>query len=111
MLNQVILVGKVTGIYDFVTSAGNPEELLISLLVTNVNETENHTDEINVRLSRHLSNAIKEHIEVGSMIGVKAHLEIIVKDLTVVADKVTFISLDKTKDIDYDKYIDGANEV
>jgi hypothetical protein len=95
MLNQLILVGKVTGMYEFVTENKDTEALLISLSLAKLDETEDLQNEVYVRLPNSLSKIVKESIEIGSTIGVKGHLSMNNRELNVVGDKITFISFDK----------------
>ena len=80
MLNQVILVGKVTKIYPLL----NNMQLSI--------ESSEDIQFISVYLSDALVDQTKEYLKIGATVGIKARLESDFGiNLLVVVDKITFI--------------------
>jgi len=81
MLNQVVLVGKITMFLE-------EKEKKIVVLKTD-GEFPTTT---NVQVSDSIFDSVKKHCEIGALVGVKGHLTYDFVDLGVECEKITFIS-------------------
>ena len=85
MLNQVVVVGRIN-------SMKNGELVMaVPRSYKNVNG-EYDTDYIEVRLSDAIEKNVSTYYEKGDLVGVKGRLESGINKMSVVADKVTFLS-------------------
>lgn len=88
MLNQVVAVGRIYSIEN--------GELIIAVPRSFKNENgEYDTDYIEVRLSKSIEENVSTYCEKGDLVGVKGRLESGINKMSVVADKVTFLSSKK----------------
>ena len=83
MLNQVILVGKVS---QSVCLESRENEEYVSMVLSVGDE------EIPVTLSKALSMQVIDFVRVGTTIGVKARLKCVKGSIEVCAEKLTFIN-------------------
>ena len=89
MLNQVILVGRITTIEKKENNA------MVNIAVPRYfknKDGEYETDFINIELIGGCANSTKEYCRKGDMIGIRGRLQTKENELYVVADKVTFLS-------------------
>lgn len=85
MLNQVVAVGRIYSIEN--------GELVMAVPRSFKNENgEYDTDYIDVRLSKSIEDNVSTYCEVGDLVGVRGRLESSINKMSVVADKVTFLS-------------------
>lgn len=87
MINQIILVGRITEI--------NSEDKAITLAVSRSFKDENGeygTDYIKCKLFQYKATVVNEYCEKGDIIGIKGRVQSNGKKLEVVAEKVTFVS-------------------
>lgn len=85
MLNQVVVVGRIYSMEN--------GELVMAIPRTYKNENgEYDTDYIEVRLSDAIEKNVSTYCEKGDLVGVKGRLESGINKMSVVADKVTFLS-------------------
>lgn len=111
MLNQVILVGRVVRDLDVNTVKDGRKIAFLTLAVNRNyrNQTTGvyETDFFNITLWEQLAELTAKHCKKGSIIGVKGHLSIRQpigesrREVEIIADKVTFISLNKPEE-DYE---------
>lgn len=88
MLNQVVVVGRIYSIEN--------GELVMAVPRSFKNENgEYDTDYIEVRLSKSIESNVSTYCEKGDLVGVKGRLESDINKMSVVADKVTFLSSKK----------------
>lgn len=88
MLNQVVVVGRIYSIEN--------GELVMAVPRSFKNENgEYDTDYIEVRLSKSIEENVSTYCEKGDLVGVKGRLESGINKMSVVADKVTFLSSKK----------------
>lgn len=89
MLNQVILVGKVSHCAQLESLDKGTYSLLTLLIVSTAGVT---SDTITVVLKSELAIQASKHLKVGSVVGVKAKLRYIHEKVEVHADKITFLN-------------------
>jgi single-stranded DNA-binding protein len=92
MLNQVILVGRVS---EELNSFMSDEGILLSRLVLNISTIEDKVEEgvdIPVLLQKEIASSVYEYIRTGMMIGIKAHIDVVDDCIRIMAEKLTFIS-------------------
>lgn len=88
MLNQVVVVGRIYSMEN--------GELVMAVPRSFKNENgEYDTDYIEVRLSNSIETNVSTYCEKGDLVGVKGRLESGINKMSVVADKVTFLSSKK----------------
>lgn len=86
MLNQAVLVGRV---YEIINAKNN--EVTITLEVKRV-ENQDNIDLIKFTLYKNLAKNFVEYCKKGDIIGVKGRLSTINDNLTIIVEKVTFLS-------------------
>lgn len=85
MLNQVVVVGRINSMEN--------GELVMAVPRSFKNKNgEYDTDYIEVRLSDATEKHVSTYCEKGDIVGVKGRLESGINKMSVVADKVTFLS-------------------
>lgn len=85
MLNQVVVVGRIYSMEN--------GELVMAVPRSYKNENgEYDTDYIEVRLSDAIKKNVSTFCEKGDLVGVKGRLESGINKMSVVAEKVTFLS-------------------
>lgn len=85
MLNQVVVVGRICSMEN--------GELVMAVPRSFKNENgEYDTDYIDVRLSDTIEKNVSTYCEKGDLVGIKGRLESGINKMSVVADKVTFLS-------------------
>lgn len=85
MLNQVVVVGRIYSMEN--------GELVMAVPRSFKNENgEYDTDYIDVRLSKSIEENVSTYCEIGDLVGVKGRLESGINKMSVVAEKVTFLS-------------------
>ena len=89
MLNQVVLVGRITEIPE--TEEKNKIIISVPRAFKN-SDGEYDVDFIPVQLFKPLNESVKEYLTTGDLVGVKGRLQVIDKELLVVAEKLTFLS-------------------
>jgi hypothetical protein len=89
MLNQVILVGTITGF----NNKGNTKRIIIAVPRSFLNSHgERETDFIKCQLPGCIAKNMIEHLKIGSMVGIRGRLSCLGKHLQVVTEKLTFLS-------------------
>lgn len=101
MLNQTVLVGRLTKKPEIKTLESGKKASFITLAVQrsfkNING-EYETDFIPVRLFNGIATNTTEYCEKGDLVGVKGRLQTIDDKLEIIAEKVTFLSSKKVED-------------
>jgi xanthine dehydrogenase iron-sulfur cluster and FAD-binding subunit A len=92
MLNQVILVGKLTGFNEFLDNAKQFMHCNMSLNLSYCSDVDPQQEDVYVSLSETLCRSVKGYCAIGSTVGIKAHLEVKDTDVSIIADKITFIN-------------------
>lgn len=95
MLNQSILVGRITGI-----KKEEQNRTILSLAVQRPYKDENGIYEIDLIpciLSNTISNTIEEYCKIGNIVGVKGSLCISENNLNLLVNKLTTLSTKKEK--------------
>lgn len=98
MLNQVILVGRLSHDLELKDTKENAKELDIVLAILRSFKNSDgvyETDFINCKVYGNMVDSTLEYCQKGDIIGLKGHLQIIDNNMLVVADKVTFLSSSK----------------
>ena len=110
MLNQIVIVGRLTGNPEVVKSEEGKERSQITLAVPRSYKNadgEYEADFIDCTLWNEIANSTSEYCKKGDMIGIKGRLESRVyedsdgnkkKRMEVIADRVTFLSSAKQKE-------------
>lgn len=85
MLNQVVVVGRIYSMEN--------GKLVMAVPRSFKNENgEYDTDYIEVRLSKSIEENVSTYCEIGDLVGIKGRLESDLNRMSVVAEKVTFLS-------------------
>jgi len=104
MLNQVVLVGRLTSDLEVKELEGGKKETLLTLAVPRPFKNENgeyETDFITCRLWNNIAENTAEYCKKGDIVGVKGRIQTIIEEnvleektykTEVVAEKVTFLS-------------------
>lgn len=95
MLNQVILVGRLSHDLELKEIEENKKELDIVLAVTRSLKNSDgvyETDIINCKVYDDMASNVVECCKKGDIIGIKGKLQAIDNAMYVIADKVTFLS-------------------
>lgn len=90
MLNQVILVGRITTIKTI-----QEKNVNIKLAITRSYKNEvgiYETDFVNIKLKDNFANNVVNYCKVGDIIGVKGRIETINEKVVIVPEKITFLS-------------------
>ena len=90
MLNQVVLMGKL------IYKEERPEVPVMYLTLKvkqnfKTDQGETIYDDMFVYVNEPLIGNLRDHLTIGALVGVKAHLEIVDMQYIVVADKITFL--------------------
>ena len=95
MLNQVILVGRLSHDLELKDTKENKKELDIVLTISRSFKNSDgvyETDIINCKVYDDMASNVVECCKKGDIIGVKGHLQMIDNNMLVIAEKVTFLS-------------------
>jgi len=94
MLNQVVLVGRISSIIPKEMSDGKKvAQVVVSCQRAYKNEEgEYETDLITIYLFNGIAENTMEYCKVGDIIGVKGRIESYMNGMKVIADKVSFLS-------------------
>ena len=98
MLNQVVLVGRLTEKPKF---ENDKKDCKIILAVPRSFKNENgeyETDFINCQLYGGIAQNTVDWIDKGELVGVKGRLQAVENNLCVIADKITFLSSKNNED-------------
>ena len=90
MLNQIVLVGRITEI--------NTEDSTVTLAVPHSFKNENgeyETDYIKCKLFQYKATVVNEYCEKGDIIGIRGRVQSNEGNLEIVAEKVTFLQSKK----------------
>ena len=93
MLNQLVCVGRLVGCPE-----EKEGEVVIKISVGRPYKNEDgdyDSDIIPIILRNHLIEAVKDYVEEGDLIGVKARVEADGDKILIIADKLTFLSSKK----------------
>ena len=100
MMNLVMLVGRLSKEVEEIENG-----CLITLSIKRTISNENgefEEDLAQVRAFGNLADNVKKHCEIGTSIGIKGRLELKIVDnkceVSVIADKITFLSSNKKED-------------
>lgn len=97
MLNQTVLVGRITKDVE-IKKIEDEEYAILNLAIPRSfknSEGNYDTDFIDVSIFNNMAQNIKEYCKVGDLVGVKGRLESKEDKLTLVGEKVTFLSSGK----------------
>lgn len=92
MLNQIVLVGRLTSITKSLIGDELTADATISIARANPDKDsslDNVFDTAVVRLHKNIAKVALEDINLGDLIGVKGHIE---SDVLLIADKITYLS-------------------
>ena len=98
MLNQVVLVGRLTQDIEIKELEGDKKVAYITLAIPKPfknSEGEYETDFIPINLHNEVANNTSKYCKKGDIIGVKGRIESEPNRICVVAEKVTFLSSKK----------------
>lgn len=101
MLNQVVLVGRLTKEMELVTRENDKtlSDVIIAVQRSYKNtKGEYDTDFIKCRLYNGVATNTKAYCKKGDLIGIRGHLEIRQNELLVITDRVTFLSTKPRED-------------
>ncbi len=85
MLNQVICVGRIVDMFNNYITIAIPRSYKNS-------EGNYDTDTLPIKISENIYNNVSEYCKTGDIVGIKGRLESDGAVLTVMCDKVTFLS-------------------
>lgn len=93
MLNQIVLVGKVV---EEIKTTENQSTIVISVLRSFKNEEGLYeSDNIPVVLYNGIAQNAAEYCNKGTLIGIKGRIQMIDNNITIIAEKITFLSSKK----------------
>lgn len=110
MLNQIVLVGRLTSDLEVKELEGGKKETLLTLAIPRSFKNENgeyETDFITCRLFNNIAENTAEYCKKGDIVGIKGRLQSIVEEnvleekvfkTEVIAEKVTFLSSKSDKE-------------
>lgn len=101
MLNQIVLVGRLTGELQVKELEGDKKVAYITLAVNRAYKNEEgiyETDFIPCTLWNGLAENTAEYCKIGDLVGVKGRLESGNNGIELIAEKVTFLSSSKVED-------------
>lgn len=87
-MNQVLLVGKLTN--NILLKEDNDTMSVLSIEVTNIDNTKQVVECLFTNTE--LCEKIYKYIKVNDTIGVKGHLVVLNNELSIICDKVSFLS-------------------
>lgn len=99
MLNQVILVGRLSHDLEIKEIEENKKGLDIVLAVPRSFKNSDgiyETDSINCKVFGDMSNSVLEYCKKGDLLGVKGRLQVVDNNMVVIAERVTFLSSNKS---------------
>ena len=95
MLNQVVLVGRLSHDLKIKEIEENKKELSVVLAVPRSFKNEEgiyETDFINCKVFGYMLNSVLEYCKKGDLLGVRGRLQVVNNNIVVIAERVTFLS-------------------
>lgn len=95
MLNQVILVGRLSHDLEIKEIEGNKKELNVVLAVPRSFKNSDgvyETDFISCKVYADMASNISEYCKKGDLLGVKGRLQVVDNAMVVIAERITFLS-------------------
>lgn len=95
MLNQVILVGRLSHDLELKEIEKNRKELDIILAVSRYFKNSNglyETNFITCKVYDNMASSILEYCKKGDLIGIRGRLQVVDSNMVVIAERVTFLS-------------------
>lgn len=112
MLNQIVLVGRLTETPKLTITESGKKMVKTTIAVSRSyknTEGEYKTDFIDFTIWNEMAQNTSEYVQRGDIIGIKGRLETTEdKKLTIIAEKITFLSSHKTNDT---QKIDNGGEI
>lgn len=95
MLNQVVLVGRLSHDLEIKEIEENKKELSVVLAVPRSFKNEEgiyETDFINCKVFGYMLNSVLEYCKKGDLLGIRGRLQVVNNNIVVIAERVTFLS-------------------